>query len=181
MQKWGYLLESDKDSRLLYQKWQQSQSSADQQAWLRYERRSGQDVATVLKDNAPPIRDVEDVKDEVTEGAARGLFLFAWADREEQHGTNLGGGEIDDMAPATPRRATRSGAALIKSIERLNRLSINQLYWVAQNMPGRHHRHPEPELFGHYLAAEALGHGVAWSDNHPDPDIKLPHWDFQYE
>lgn len=186
MRKWGYLVEADAKSRQLLKQFRSTKSLEDEIAWLTSEIRSGNTKlhASLLKAQArqlgPRSIEIDDERDEIEESAGRALFVFAWADAEERNDRPASfGGDYMDLAPATPRRAIRSGKALIKAIETNNRpFNINQLYWVAENMPGRHRRTPTAEDFGHYLAAEALGHGVSWTDNHPDPEITVPHWDF---
>ena len=176
MKPWEYLVESDTRSRELLKTWQQSGSEQDFQAWLRSLR--GRNVLSLLKANAPARP--EDVSDDIAEALGDGLYLFAWADAFDAEGDGLGAGmDYADHVPPTPRRALRSGGALLKAIERQNRpLTISQLYWVAQNMPGRHSRDVTPKTFGFAYAAESLGQGISWSDDHPDPEIATPHWEF---
>lgn len=38
---------------------------------------------------------------------------------------------------------------------------------------------PSPaNLFGHYLAMEAMGHGVSWADDHEPHGLRVPHMEF---
>ena len=32
-----------------------------------------------------------------------------------------------------------------------------------------------PDKFGHYMAMQAMGQGVRWTDDNPDPGFKVPH------
>jgi hypothetical protein len=175
--KWEHLFEADSRDQELLRVWKDSGLKSDLDAWLVALSRS-RTAAASLKANAPSRNKVEDVRDEVEKSAGRALFAFAWADNEERAGNSHGGIDIYDVLPPTPRRALRSGKALIRRIERLNRLSISQLYWAAITMPGRHTRESIPGDFGFGLAATSLGHGVGWDDNHPDPEITYPHWEF---
>jgi hypothetical protein len=85
-----------------------------------------------------------------------------------------------DVAPATPGSALVSARKFVEHLERSNRLRIGTLYFIAVNTKGRHSKEPTAKDFGHYLAMEAIGHGVAWTDDHPDPNIKIPHWGYNW-
>jgi hypothetical protein len=125
------------------------------------------------------------VRDEIVGAAARAFFVTVWADeaeREAEEGDGelpWGAGEdIDDAAPDTPEEAQRFGERFVFAVEKLNAASITELYDRAAEAPGRHLRQPEPEDFGHYLAMQAMGHGVAWQDDHPPAGLSAPeaHW-----
>jgi hypothetical protein len=111
---------------------------------------------------------------------ARTLFVTAWADWAEENGESLRG-ELFDLAPETPPEAEECAAGLIERVELLNDASWEELYKRAKATPGKHLRKPTPEDFAYCLTMEMLGHGVSWSDDHPEVDIKLPrvetHWD----
>lgn len=109
------------------------------------------------------------VPDEFVESAARAFFVSAWANAAEEQGESFSGMQLMDVAPATPNEVIEHAARFIKSVEKLNGRSIDELYDEAANAPGKYYRDPDPSEFGHYLAMEAMGHGVNWYDNHPVP------------
>jgi len=112
------------------------------------------------------------VPDEFVESAARAFFVSAWADAAEEQGESFSGMQLMDVAPPTPDEVIEHAARFIKSVEKLNGRSIDELYAEAANAPDEadHSREPTPSEFGHYLAMEAMGHGVSWYDDHPEPE-----------
>src|SRR5271169_4337033 len=108
---------------------------------------------------------------------ARALFVDAWARNEEEKGRSLRG-ELMDQAPKTNRAAKKKAEELAAQISRLNGVILAHLYDHAIRVPGRHLSVPTPRLFGHYLAMQAMGHGVSWFDDHPTFDLKVPRIEF---
>jgi len=177
--KWDNLFEADTSSRALYRRWQETGSDIDAKRWLHAEKRAGNSPGAAFLIYAPSDRKVDDIRSEAQAGAADALHLTAWANwAEEEGGPGLQPGPIENQAPPTSRKAKRSGKAFIRRLEQNNRATINQMYWAALQIPGKRYRKPTPELFGHYLAMEAMGHGVAWSDDHPDPKFDIPSWEY---
>jgi hypothetical protein len=122
-------------------------------------------------------------RDEIVDSAARAFYVDTWANRIEEREGMLPRGDLMDAAPSTPRSAERFARKFIKEVERMNRgIPIDDLYERAANMPGKHYRAPTPSDFGHYLAMEAMGHGVGWHDDHPkvEPAIAFPGADYYY-
>lgn len=121
---------------------------------------------------------------------ARALFVDAWASRQEQLAeegkkhVSLGGKELMDIAPKTNAEAKRAAQQLVGRIEQLNGWGLAAIFNQAVKQGGS----DDPKKFGHYLAMESLGHGVAWTDDEPEfglPDVlgklkpfKLPHIEF---
>jgi hypothetical protein len=127
------------------------------------------------------------LRDDIIEEMARALFVSSWADREEEAGRSHGGEELMDIAPPTPKRAVQAAKKLAERMEDGNNVSLDALYILAAMQPGKHYKKPDPHDFGHYVAMQALGHGVSWWDDHPNikeaPDgvmnsIKIPHIEF---
>jgi hypothetical protein len=120
------------------------------------------------------------MRESIVEGAARALFVQWWADqcsecendaetcRLERNGhqpNDPGGVELMDVAPETSESARACAKCLVERV-------ASQARWT--EVTNREEVESDPEGFGHYLAMEALGHGVAWSDDHPDHDLVLP-------
>lgn len=87
-----------------------------------------------------------------------------------------------DFAPPTGAPAKFKAVQLVQAIERMNATEIEVAYERAASAPGerhrKHYKDPTPEDFGHCIAMQALGHGVAWSDNHPGHGLSWPHITF---
>jgi hypothetical protein len=122
-----------------------------------------------------------DTRPTIIESAARALFAQAYADAVEQgmiEGEHPGpGGEWLDVVPPTPKEFKDSAKRLIEQIEKTAGMGIEGAYLAASTMHGTHYKEPSAEDFGWYLAMEALGHGVSWADDHPDPGLDLPYWE----
>jgi hypothetical protein len=120
------------------------------------------------------------MKKPITSHIARTLFMMAYANAAEERSLPdsfpkaKAGEDWDDIAPKTPKTAELAAERLTQEIEVLNATSIETAYATAINAPGNHRKEPTPEDFGHCLAMEALGSGVAWADNHPNHNLKMP-------
>lgn len=123
---------------------------------------------------------VSDVdRDEIIDAAARAFFVNDWAREEEEKGNTYPGEDLMDVAPETSDAAEAFGKKFIETIEKKQGKSIEQLYTrAATDDSSRHLKEPTEADFGHYLAMQALGTGVAWSDDHPELGWKPPHVEF---
>jgi len=86
--------------------------------------------------------------------------------------TASGGEDWMDVAPATPLSAIKAAAKLWGAVVHDNAVPALSAVLARPEVDSA------LELFGHYLAMEALGHGVGWSDSHDDHGLKLPYADF---
>ena len=121
-------------------------------------------------------------KAEILRGMARALFVVTWAVYEEERGRRLGPVDIMDVAPATPSPARTAAKILAKRFEVSNHgKTMSDLYADALNA-GRTSSHSrrgtDPDTFGHYMAMQALGHGVSWFDDNPKFPVHIPHFEF---
>jgi hypothetical protein len=114
----------------------------------------------------------------VIEGMARAFWVCAWADREEEVGRTYPGQDIDDAAPETPLVAKLEAARFYGRIEAkygLDFAVIMRCAFIADGFSDDADDrnvwwNASPaylESFGHYLAMQAMGHGVSWFDDHP--------------
>lgn len=117
-----------------------------------------------------------DKRDEIVDGAARALFVSLWADLVEEAAEATGerllgfGVELMDVAPETPQEAKVAAESLISTIE-----STNAVDFTTFVPPGTEEVFEAfTGDFGHYLAMEALGSGVGWSDDHEEHGLELP-------
>lgn len=86
----------------------------------------------------------------------------------------------DDMDKEGARELARD---FVRDVELANNESIVGMWLIAERKQELVTDHPvdapsyweEPEqsLFAHYLAMESLGHGVAWSDSHPEHGFEI--------
>lgn len=134
------------------------------------------------------------MNDLILEGAARAMFVQWWADQcscgfdsetcrlngdghedwdpsAEHIPNDPGGVELMDIAPETPASAREEASVLLRCVA-----GDNGAEWT--KVLNRDEVQADPESFGHYLAMEALGHGVAWSDDHEDHGLKLPYVEY---
>jgi hypothetical protein len=90
----------------------------------------------------------------------------------------------NDHAPPTSPAAWEMGWSLVKTIERETGKTIDVLFngaTILCSRPGgkistafRCKDNHTPDLYGHYLAMEAMGHGVTWADDHEDHPFEVP-------
>ena len=116
------------------------------------------------------------------ESMARTLFVLAWANEEEEAGRSPGGPGEDLMncAPETPVEALCAAHRLVGMIEERNGLNIHSIAWFAAKSDGLDPWGEDEGVseefastFGHYVAMQATGSGVQWSDYHEEVVISL--------
>lgn len=123
-------------------------------------------------------------RDEILEGMARAAFVTHWADEREEEGESFSGQDIMDVAPRKNSEESVEWANnLAPRIEKANGKSLDELYALASaaNEEGGGGRTTQDaETFGHYLAMQAMGHGVAWDDDIAGGHdlIKIPYSEF---
>lgn len=115
--------------------------------------------------------------------AARAFFACAWADQMEENDSAPWppGGEImdympDDIDPA----AIHAARTLRMDIERANGKSVSDLMAIIER-DGNGDRENTVEMFGHYSAMQAMGHGVGLCDAFGADvygKIKIPYVEF---
>lgn len=117
--------------------------------------------------------------------AARAFFASAWADACEESDSpdapNLSGKEIMNVMPDTIDPAAEHAAqTLMFDMERENSKTITELFEIIKTK-GDGDRPNTVEMFGHYSAMQAMGHGVGLSDAFGDEvheAIKVPYCEF---
>ena len=115
------------------------------------------------------------MNDLILRGAARAMFVQWYAyvvEVGEIEGDAAGPGEDwMDVAPETPASAIEEAGTMLRCVK-----GDNGAAWT--KVLARPEVQADLDGFGHYLAMEALGHGVAWSDNHDDHGLKLPYIEY---
>lgn len=117
--------------------------------------------------------------------AARAFFASAWADECERSGNSsmLSGNEIMDIMPEELDPAAIEAARKLRTkMEVLNRGAVDWLLaYVELKADGD--REPTMEMFGHYCAMQAMGHGVGLADafgRQVREAIKVPYLEFSW-
>lgn len=122
--------------------------------------------------------------DEIREAMAKAFFASAWADQCEEAGESgqLSGVDIMDVMPSTldpaaihaartlafDMVAANGGASLESLLERVQAVADGD-------------REPTAEMFGHYAAMQAMGHGVGLGDafgSAAREAVKVPYVEF---
>jgi len=135
------------------------------------------------------------INETIRTAMAKAFFASVWADLQDEKDqddsskVNLSGKEIFDVMPKTIAPAALQAAeTLVMDLENENRdiaRDIESLYQHAQcaqvifNETGD--RDLTPENFGHYLAMQAMRHGVGLNDAFGDAvykAIKVPYVEF---
>lgn len=137
-----------------------------------------------------PIGSDSSFRDSWLEGAAKAFFSTAYADyveegnstdnelsddeREARLSLNKPGAGEDwmDYLPPIPPNAYALAGELWNALHKANgEAGVYSLSLRAEHADGVA---PDPEQFGHYLAMQAMGHGVSWFDDHKTFKIKVP-------
>lgn len=122
--------------------------------------------------------------DVIAEAMARAMFVSAWADEQESKGPRFAPGtDVMDVAPATPSRVLYRAHNLIGRFELKNKMPMVSLLYQAAKADGIDPYAVTLEdqyvrKFGHYLAMEAIGHGVSWFDDHAKFKIEFPYFEY---
>lgn len=126
----------------------------------------------------------------IVEAMARALFVSAWAQHEEERRDfaergydgegSVEGVDLMEVAPRTSPKAIKAAKEFAKKVEQANGTSLPALYQTAVAQDG-HRTPPNPADFGHYLAREAMGHGVGWFDSHPEFPLSVPSYAFRLD
>lgn len=127
------------------------------------------------------------IAEQIELAMAKAFFASAWADAQEEKpgddpaGVYLTGKDIMDVMPTEIDPAAMDAAkALVFEMERANARPINVLFAQAVVLHDGD-REPTAEMFGHYCAMQAMGHGVGLSDAFGDAayqSIAVPYVEF---
>ena len=111
---------------------------------------------------------------EIVRHMARAFFACAWADYEEEYGdTNLSGCDVMDVMPdELEPSAVYAAFDLCVMLEKQHGMHLTDIFEHAREMSleaaieGDYSgdREKSPEMFGHYAAMGAMGHGVNLHD-----------------
>lgn len=130
-----------------------------------------------------PAHDPEDLdvfRDEIREAVARAFWVTQWADAEEEVGNTYPGEDLMDVAPRTPEEALREADKFLAELAENNGKTVEALLAAAaeadeldeDDLDGDY-----AEEFGHYMAMQAMGHGVGWFDDHEHFEVTVPYYE----
>lgn len=134
----------------------------------------------------PPQQNPGGIEQVILDASARAAFVTEWANAEDEAGRHHGGEELMDIAPATSTAADAWAKKLWEGILQANpelaamrsasvSVVIERLWEHTAKVAGLEGTQEEAREFGHYVAMQAMGHGVSWGDDHPPLDFKVPH------
>lgn len=109
---------------------------------------------------------IEKATAEIIEGMARAFFASAYADQAEETGQPLAGEIMDQLPGELDPAAVNAARVLAIDLVRANYDSVSDSHlahlWRVVDTAEKQHADREctPELFGHYCAMQAMGHGV---------------------
>lgn len=107
-------------------------------------------------------------RDEILEHMARAFFATAWADWSDAYGEGTQGNGVDvmdEMPDEIDPGARQAAEKLAANLEKQHGLPIAEIFRKAVELAGDDgDREKSPEMFGHYAAMGAMGHGVSLWD-----------------
>ncbi|MFU3805810.1 hypothetical protein ACM7G9_09115 [Pseudomonas aeruginosa] len=113
------------------------------------------------------------IHDEIKRHMALAFFGSAYADQAEECGQPLAGEIMDQLPEVIDPAALHAADTLAASMLHANGLKsapfdLESLFLraveIAANSDDKGDREHSPEMFGHYCAMQAMGHGVGLSD-----------------
>lgn len=122
----------------------------------------------------------ESIEQAILDGAARAFFVDDWAFWEEEEGDGIPAGvELLSYAPATTEHAVAFTREFLEELSGANDdKSPEELFFEACIADESAPTQPLARDFGHYIAMEAMGHGVSWFDNHAHFEIEVPYKEY---
>lgn len=99
------------------------------------------------------------IRDEIRKHAALAFFGSAFADQADEAEQPMHGEIMDQLPDEIDSEALKSADKLMDAIFRKNLRRPEELLTEIQQVANGD-REPTPEMFGHYLAMQAMGHGV---------------------
>lgn len=159
--------------RAAHRDWEQG---VDPTEWRAHIERHGYPHVNPARSN-PPVRSIHD-------GMERALWVCAFADWVEEQGPSArrkygahNGAKWHDVAPDAPDEAADAGKELAEMFRRANGKDLLMLLGLAAKADGVKATDTYAESFGHYMAMQALGHGVSWFDDHAQFPITFPRFE----
>ncbi len=124
---------------------------------------------------------------DILEGMARAIWVTSWASWLEDLGregrrarglpVSIAGMDYSETAPATPASAMRAAEDLYLLVKGSSGKTAGELFERACFVDRCDASSENAELFGHYVAMQAMDHGVSWFDDHKEFPLKLPRFE----
>lgn len=141
-----------------------------------------------------------DLEDVILGGIADALHVSAWADAEEEAGRTYPGMELTEIAPPRTEAAETEALRIAEAYKIANKASLRASLTqatIADQAEAEKTSKPIPvgalgrndtwedrvayaKEFGWYIGMQALGHGVAWDDDHASFPHAVPRAEFHY-
>jgi hypothetical protein len=124
---------------------------------------------------------ISEKKAHITEEIAKAFFATAWIDAmEERHITFPGQNVYDIMPDVIPSSARQAAKKLVASMERVNKLPIDEIYDEALRKEELLDAPDIRDKFGYLTAMKAMGSGVSWEDDYLSRGFKVPYYEFTW-
>lgn len=128
-----------------------------------------------------------EIHDEIMEHMARAFFACAWADWCDEYGPGTQGNGVDvmdEMPDEVDPSATAAAKDLAEALEKQHGIPLAMIFRRAVALSGSDgDREKTPEMFGHYAAMGAMGHGVSLHDSlgtRAAEFVDVPYMEFSY-
>jgi hypothetical protein len=101
----------------------------------------------------------------ILNGMAKAFFASAWADQADEAGQTLRGEIMDQMPLAIDPAAMHAARNLYMALELANKRPPEYMFRLLCDVcNGQGDREHTEDIFGHYAAMQAMGHGVGLDD-----------------
>jgi hypothetical protein len=101
----------------------------------------------------------------IIKAMALAFFASAYADRAEETGNSLRGEIMDQLPETIDPAAMHAANTLYMDLERINKRPVEYLFRLLCDVcKGQGDREHTEDIFGHYAAMQAMGHGVGLDD-----------------
>lgn len=121
------------------------------------------------------------IEQQIKHGMALAFFASAYADQADKAGEPLRGEIMDQLPDEIDPAALHEADALTRDMVRANGKPLANIYRDAEECDNEGaDRELEPELFGHFCAMQAMGHGVGLESfgNVVRDSVRVPHVEF---
>lgn len=123
----------------------------------------------------------EQIREEIRKYAALAFFASAYADQAEEAENPMQGEIMNQLPDEIDSAALHAADALIMGFESYHLTDIVSIFeTLCEQTEGEGDREHTPEMFGHYAAMQAMGHGVGLRDafGRKSDSLKVPYVEF---
>jgi hypothetical protein len=130
------------------------------------------------RDEVPSPRKDPHVEREMNLGILEAVWMDSYMNWTEEHGYGYRTGhipqhvrELSDIPQAVPQSAKKLAAKFASFLVKVNKATLTQIHERASRADGED---ADARQLGFYLAMQAAGHGIGWTDNHAPFHVILP-------